>query len=1022
METNKFITGLGKIFTDRLLAPKLLLAPSMRVGQQWLDAVARAGFPALNARARTLSRLALDLAGPALVDRGLRYAAGARLEILVARAFADLKRDRQDYLTRLFPSASFVSALARSLRDLRLAGIDSRRLSASAFELPAKAAELSKLLAAYERGLEAGRLVDYAAALRLAVAAVPSVTGHLFIMPEDQAEGLNRLERELWAALPSSSRLQVPVDRPEDDIPNATDACRLRLIERPERAGAPHRDGSVRIFRAVGEVNEVREVFRICAEEGIPFDDVEILHPQYDAYVPLIHETAALLVEPGAEAPSTFSEGLPARFFRPGRALAAFVEWAAGDFLQAVVVRMVQDGLLRLTVNAEAGMSFTRVAAALRSVPIAAGRDRWLPGLDRAVAAAKQPDRLRNKYREDPHGETAEDSKLQALLELRGVAADLLEYSSPGSQVQRLSGALKFLRVHARGASEADENARAKLADAILEMIDCLGQDDVPGFDPLTWLALLPNQVRVGGMGPRPGKVFVGPLRGGGHSGRGHTFILGLDDGRFPGGTNQDPVLLDRERQSLSPDLPRAAGRAGRAVADLGLLLARLRGRVFLSYSCRDLADNREAYPSQALLSAGRILSGNRDSTLGRFLEQIGPAASFAPDSDRRCLSPAEWWLARLAPGRVREPETLIAGAFPNLGQGFIARDARSGSCFTEYDGWVPEAAPAGDRPLVFSASRLEKLAANPLDYFFQFVLKIEPPEEYAYDPAVWLDPATSGSLLHEVFRRFHSELIQQNLRPVFERDWPRLQAILAEELAIVADELPAAFPVVMKRERRELEMAARIFLFEEEDHCRLYSPRFLEASIGLPQDGEPTAFDTESPLPIVLPDGARVLARGRIDRIDRLEGPEAFYTIWDYKTGKTFKFDPKNPFRQGRCVQNALYLMMAQARIEQIEPGARVVEFGYFFPTDAQRGERLRWSAEELADGGRVIADLCDLAGRGAFCFSNNKDDVKYSDYTAAFGDVAIRAGETQRKLDDPANEALEPFRRLRPEAEKKS
>ena len=43
MSANKFITGLGRIFTERLLAPKVLLAPSMRVGQQWLDAAARAG-------------------------------------------------------------------------------------------------------------------------------------------------------------------------------------------------------------------------------------------------------------------------------------------------------------------------------------------------------------------------------------------------------------------------------------------------------------------------------------------------------------------------------------------------------------------------------------------------------------------------------------------------------------------------------------------------------------------------------------------------------------------------------------------------------------------------------------------------------------------------------------------------------------------------------------------------------------------------------------------------------------------
>ena len=66
MSLNKFIAGLSLIFSERLLTPKLLVAPSMRVGQQWLDAAARAGAPVINARAKTLSRLALDLAAPAM--------------------------------------------------------------------------------------------------------------------------------------------------------------------------------------------------------------------------------------------------------------------------------------------------------------------------------------------------------------------------------------------------------------------------------------------------------------------------------------------------------------------------------------------------------------------------------------------------------------------------------------------------------------------------------------------------------------------------------------------------------------------------------------------------------------------------------------------------------------------------------------------------------------------------------------------------------------------------------------------
>ena len=59
----------------------------------------------------------------------------------------------------------------------------------------------------------------------------------------------------------------------------------------------------------------------------------------------------------------------------------------------------------------------------------------------------------------------------------------------------------------------------------------------------------------MGGLGPRGGCLHVAHVLAGGHSGRPHTFIVGLDDGRFPGVGLQDPILLDEERRA-SPDLP----------------------------------------------------------------------------------------------------------------------------------------------------------------------------------------------------------------------------------------------------------------------------------------------------------------------------------------------------------------------------------------------------------------------------------------------------------------------------------
>ena len=121
-----------------------------------------------------------------------------------------------------------------------------------------------------------------------------------------------------------------------------------------------------------------------------------------------------------------------------------------------------------------------------------------------------------------------------------------------------------------------------------------------------------PDEVWVGGEGPRRPASCRSVLAGG-HSGRPHTFVIGLDDGRFPRLRNSKTRCCSTKNEKNSP--PTAARResTGRKSIRVARLLARLRGTVTLSYSCHNLADDREMFPSSIVLSAFRILSGQRD-------------------------------------------------------------------------------------------------------------------------------------------------------------------------------------------------------------------------------------------------------------------------------------------------------------------------------------------------------------------------------------------------------------------------
>ena len=55
-------------------APIWIVAPSRRVGRQWIDAIALGGIPVFNVRATTPRALCYDLAAPSLAAAGLSVA------------------------------------------------------------------------------------------------------------------------------------------------------------------------------------------------------------------------------------------------------------------------------------------------------------------------------------------------------------------------------------------------------------------------------------------------------------------------------------------------------------------------------------------------------------------------------------------------------------------------------------------------------------------------------------------------------------------------------------------------------------------------------------------------------------------------------------------------------------------------------------------------------------------------------------------------------------------------------------
>ena len=1019
---------------------KWLVTPSLRVGHQWLDTVTLAGGPVLNVRVKTLKGIALELAGPDMARLGVSLITTTGSLIFIDRIVNRLRSSSSGYLSSLPTGPTLSQTVCSTVDALRLAGLTAQDLDPQCFEAPEKSRDLAFILTEYLCALAEKNLIDYTAALSMAaerLANDPMGLGVdvVALLPEDL--DLSHMEQALVAALPATSRISLSVDQPGEpasDLPEAlADASLLRWLHAPLSAPAPVKDGTAEIFRAVGEANEVREVLRRCLSNGYRFDEVEILHTDTEDYVPLIFE---VLVDPGAELtftdenfPVTFTEGIPARYSKPGRALIAWIAWLQNGFMQATLARMIQDGLLELSGMDRQEFSFSGLAALFREVSIGLGRDRYNPKLLEKISELQQVTdggsfsaSVKGK---GEHVRTAQN-RLSGLKILLGVVQGLLEVSPPAGSTndELLAAAKKFLQESARSETELDNYALAALLDGINDMAFWTAQDKEPvSLDLWEWLKSLPSTVRVGGSGPRPGRLHVAHVMSGGHSGRKHTFVIGLDDGRFPGAGLNDPLLLDEERGKLSPKLRKASAEPGLRLDRFARLHARLRGTVTLGFSCLNLQEDREMFPSPVVLSAYRILSNNREGDQGDMLMWLPRPASFAPLTSDLCLNEHEWWLWRLCgPEMISDARQVVGRRFPHLARGLVAATARASDEFTIYDGLLPNPPakldPCSVEGPVLSARRLESVGCCPLRYFFNYVLDISPPEELAVDLTRWLDSVNLGNLLHEVFYRFMSEIIAERRLPLYERDRGRLLHTLDAVVKRYESIFPSPGPSAFRRQMLQLIRTAQIFLIEEEVLCRHSKPLFLEASIGMPSDERSSPLDVAEPIAIPLPGGKTIRARGRIDRLDSVEdGSEEVYSIWDYKTGWPTKYERPDYFWQGRVIQHALYIEIARAILrKKVSPAAEVSHFGYFFPGSGHRGIRIRRWRSQMINAAEVIDKLCQILASGCFLPTNNaREDCPFCDYLLICGDTDALAAASTRKLANPLNQCLQPMRELR-------
>lgn len=630
------------------------------------------------------------------------------LAVAVRSTFEARLRKAIPYFEPVAQHPGFPAALARSLRELRLAGVRAEQLAALEAPGPdlavllrlaeeqleqALLADTARLFSTATRVLEQGRepgltglpvllldvAIDSRAVLSFVNALAKSAPQVFFTLPAGDtrtAKAVSILHPEPWHATPESTKTAAgSLERL---------GTYLFSLDVPPESQP---DEQVRIFSAPGEVRECVEIARRILEEaqaGVPFDRMAVLLRKPGAYTALL-ETAL----DRAGVPAYFTRGST----RPNPAGRAF---------------------LALLACAREGYSASRFAEylSLGQVPTvdAAGE----PPRDRAAWEAPRDEAFGESLTEEPVAEAAEEAPgspahlgtLRAPWKWEHTLVEAAVIGGADRWRRRLDGYGEELRDRVDAVREEEpDSPRLAALEREIENLEHLRRFALPMIDALEtlpreaswreWLAglerLAPMALRfpesvlevlaelrvMQEVGPvtleevhhvladrlstlesdpppaRFGRVFVGAPE---HA-RGRSFdvvfVPGLAERSFPQKLHEDPLLPDRLREKLSSSLETQAERGEQERLLLRLAAGAAQRRLYVSYPRIEAAESRPRVPSFYALDVQRATSGRID--IERLAREAETEASSwlawpAPDDPLRAIDDLEHDLAVLGP------------------------------------------------------------------------------------------------------------------------------------------------------------------------------------------------------------------------------------------------------------------------------------------------------------------------------------------------------------------------------------
>jgi ATP-dependent helicase/nuclease subunit B len=675
----------------------------------------------------------------------------AGAEAIAARAVFDaVSAGELAYFGPVASLPGFPKALARTVHELRLAGISPDRLRT----------DLTALLTRVEEQLAGASVDDRAALFRLAAAACGAGLVRWAMLPivlldvpldsrAEQAFASSLIERspDVLVTIPDGDRFAIealePLGPSIERLPDAADGRSdlgglRRFIFSSEKPPERDRAGDVRLFSAPGEGREAVEIARRLLDEaagGVPFDAMAILLRSPRQYLGLLEHACAR-----GGVPVYFDRGTR----RPDPAGRAFV----------AILSCAVDGLSAKRFDEYLSLGqVPDVGEREVERPVAPIDEVFHYEVGEAEPDAEQPPALDSDEAAVVAGTLRSPWKWEELIVESAVVGGRTREHGKARWRRRLDGLASDYRYRiAALKKEEPESARIARFERDLANLAHLRRFALPIIDALAewperatwgeWLdrfeALASRTLRrparvlqtladlrpMAAVGPvtleeardvlhdrlvmldwepparRYSRVFVGTP----HQARGRSFrvvfVPGLAERVVPQRPREDPLLLDEQRRTLDPALVDQEQRGAAERLLLKIAIGAARERVYLSYPRLDVAESRARVPSFYALDVMRAITGrvpDHRVLASEAAEEGGAGLAWpAPKDPDRAIDDLEHDLSVLKPLlETRDPASVRGHAHYLLGlndalrRSVISRWARGRPAWSCSDGLI---------------------------------------------------------------------------------------------------------------------------------------------------------------------------------------------------------------------------------------------------------------------------------------------------------------------------------------------